>query len=107
MKLKFGDAASIQVRDEGLLLDRLVEINEKLTAGPWKADTTENLGENWCICSSMGRSSIDDKDYILTTDRVRASQVEGDSKTDAEGLAELRNLLPRIIAELRAGEAGK
>lgn len=100
-KLVFGDPSSIELRDSVPLLPRLIELNETLTTGPWKADIEKNTGNNWLVAGTFGNSSIDGKDYILTTDHVHASEVQGDAKTDAEGLAELRNLLPRIIEALR------
>lgn len=99
MKLKFGDPASIAARDNGILLDRLRDLHDTLSTGPWKADINENIGENWLI-ATMGYSNLDEQTYILTSDRVRASEMDGDAKTDAEGLAELRNMLPRIIEAL-------
>ena len=105
MKLKFGDAASIRARDEGILLDRLKYLHDSLSTGPWKADINENIGKNWLV-ATMGYSNIDEQTYILTTKNVRASELDGDAKTDAEGLAELRNLLPRLIEALDMREQG-
>jgi len=102
MSLKFGDPESIKLRDQGVVLDRLIALNEQLSTGPWQADVIDNIGDNWNV-ATLGRSSIDDQDYILTTRHVRASELNGDSKTDAEGIAELRNLLPRIIEVLDKG----
>ena len=39
-----------------------------------KFDTAENIGENWLI-ASCGRDSNDDKEYIVTTDEVRCSEL--------------------------------
>jgi len=39
-----------------------------------KFDTAENIGENWLI-ASCGRDMNDDKEYIVTTNEVRCSEL--------------------------------
>lgn len=75
---------------------RLHDIAAQLTTGPWQAGA--DLDE-WLV-AQLGASSDDDSNWFLTTRGVNASRLRGDAKTDAEGLAYLRNILPRLLNEL-------
>ena len=49
------------------------------TPGPWKADTIENIGENWLVGYLMNLGEADNAEggyskWIVTTDRIPASQ---------------------------------
>jgi hypothetical protein len=84
--------------------EELQELHKSISY-PWLARAGYDGGENWGI-ASFGNSGIDNQDWYVTTDRVRASEYEGDAKTDAEGMVRLRNLLPRIV-ELLDDSAAK
>lgn len=60
------------------------------TTAPWIVDVAENVGDNWPV-AQMGYSSTAEEDYIITTGDVRASEVEGDAKTDAAWIVWCRN----------------
>jgi len=49
----------------------------------------EKIGDNWMVCS-LGNSGVDGKDYYITTNMVRASQYDGDSKADGEFIVNAR-----------------
>jgi len=58
-----------------------------------KVDTVENIGENWLIATT-GLSSIDNKEYIIVTDNIHASELDPyfpDPKEDAELIVKLLN----------------
>ena len=60
--------------------------------GPFKVDTIENAGENWLI-ADFGVDAEDNKHYILTTDRVHASELAafGTAREQAELACRLLN----------------
>jgi len=50
-------------------------------------------GEDWLV-ATLGTSSIDNKDYIITSDHIRASEIDSylpDPKNDAELIVKLLN----------------
>jgi len=60
----------------------ILKAAEEASTAPWKLDTTQNLGDNWMIGTLLWVGSDEDKDgqfsdYIVTTDRVRASEFTG------------------------------
>jgi hypothetical protein len=88
-----------------LTIAELREIGKKMTREPWKVDVSENFGNDWPI--TTGTSSIDGKVYHVCTDNLRASQIAGndyDAKTDAEGIAQMRNLWDSLLDRLEAAE---
>ncbi len=59
---------------------------------PYKVDVMENQGENWMIADFL--TEEDGKNYILTTNRVHASEAymfTRGAKADAEFICELLN----------------
>ncbi len=83
-------------------LDRLIAeyaiLEPELSTGPWIADVKEHAGNNWLL-ASFGQSRRD-ANWILTTDHVRASELDGDAEADAKFCALARNLVPLLIAKL-------
>ena len=65
---------------------RLSEIAERWadsTTGHWVIVTDKTkVGEDWLV--GFGNSAIDGMDYYITTNRVHASELDGDAKIDAE-----------------------
>ena len=90
-----------------IALERLVSEIETLlpliSTGPWKADIKENVGKNWLL-ASMG-ADRDGAQWILTTDHVHASELDGDAEADAKFCAAARNVMPLLIEALRKGSA--
>lgn len=88
---------------DSIALDRLVGEAEALlplvSTGPWKADEMKNFGDNWLL-ASFGQSRKD-AEWILTTDHVRCSELDGDAEADAKFCALARNLVPLLIEEIR------
>ncbi len=89
---------------DSIALDRLVGEAEillpQVSTGPWKADISENIGNNWLL-GSFGQSEAG-ASWILTTDGVHCSEVESfDAEADAKFCALARNLVPLLIEELR------
>ena len=81
------------------IIDALDALEPKVSTGPWMADATVNVGENWLVAHcGYGR---DGKDHLVTTDHVHASEMDGDAKTDAEFIALVRNHWSAISAEYR------
>lgn len=62
---------------------------------PWLAVSGPVTGEDWLI--GLG-SSRDGQDYHVTTDRVRASEYDGDAKSDAAFIAAARTDVPALVA---------
>lgn len=91
-----------------LFLKRLAEVKEareKATPGPWKveANSTKQIsGDNWPVACGFGQSEIDSLFYAVTTDKVPASEVTGDAKTDAEFVILSRNFAFEEIVERMA-----
>ena len=88
------------------IVERLKAALSKASPAPWKADTKEHVGDNWLLGSVIDCGADDYSNWIVTTDRIRASQMDsGDAKSDAEFMALARNELPAVldrIAELEA-----
>lgn len=82
--------------DKTELIAKLVSIHNSLAGEPWVVG--KDIQSGFPVCST-GNSGIDGGDYY-----VGSPDPEGDAKTDAEGIAELRNLLPAIVRALRGGE---
>lgn len=79
-------------------LERLYLLERAATTAPWKADTVQHAGENWMIGSIINTGSGEYADHIVSTDNIRASQVDsGDAKSDAEFIAAMRNAAPKLI----------
>lgn len=95
----------------------ILKAAEEASTAPWKLDTTQNLGDNWMIGTLLWVGSDEDKDgqfsdYIVTTDRVRASEFTGQGpQADAAFIALARNTAPAIALALiekhRALEAAR
>lgn len=87
---------------EAIRMERLIVELEVLmpliSTGPWMADTKDNVGKNWML-ASFGQAR-DNAEWILTTDHVHASELDGDAEADAKFCALARNLLPLLIQEL-------
>lgn len=95
-------------RTSDRLIERLEELDDLLTRGPWSASPRHN---------SRAETQVSIGDYTYTgpagSGQVRAD--ESDIPTgclvpfgiihqdDAEGIAEIRTLLPQIIATLKTG----
>jgi len=77
----------------------LKKLLAEATNRPWKANTADKTGEDWLI-ASLGNSNEDGLDYIVTTDRVRASELDGDAKADAALIVAAVNALPGLLAEV-------
>ena len=84
-------------------LEDLKKLLAEATNRPWKANTADKTGEEWLI-ASLGNSNEDGLDYIVTTDRVRASELDGDAKADAALIAAAVNALPGMIARVEEME---
>lgn len=80
---------------------KLRELLALATTRPWKANTADKTGEDWLI-GSLGNSNEDGQDWIVTTDRVRASELDGDAKFDAALIVAAVNALPALLDELEA-----
>lgn len=81
-------------------LARIRELTELITPAPWKADIATNSGKNWQL-ASLGASCEDEQEYIVTTDRIPVSQMDGDAKYDAEFIALVRNNIDWILENLK------
>ena len=77
--------------------DELERLLAEATNRPWKMNTADKTGEDWLI-ASLGNSNEDGFDYIVTTDRVRASELDGDAKADAALIVAAVNALPELVA---------
>lgn len=96
-------------------IKRLRALLAEATSGPWRMDTKDRIGENWLIGSIIACGEGENEqgffsDYIVTTDNIRASELDGEgARADAELIAAARNALPALLdlAEegLRAREA--
>ena len=88
---------------DSVALDRLIAEAEillpEISTYPWKADIRENCGENWLL-ASFGQSRKD-AEWILTTDHVLCSELDGDAEADAKFCALSRNLVPLLIEEVK------
>lgn len=74
---------------------------------PWRADTLDKFGENWPIGTvkriviNLGHS--DDEDWCVSTDGVRASQMNGaTAQDDAKAIAALHNSWIELCEALEA-----
>jgi len=84
-------------------LEELEKLLRLATTRPWKANTADKTGEDWLICS-LGNSNEDGQDWIVTTDRIRASELDGDAKFDAALICAAINALPGLIESARRVE---
>ena len=84
-------------------LDELEKLLRLATTRPWKANTADKTGEDWLICS-LGNSNEDSQDWIVTTDRIRASELDGDAKFDAALIVAAINALPGLLESARRVE---
>ena len=85
--------------------------------GPWKLVQGEYDGEDWLVASfgnaqkrgPDGMATEEDDDVHVTTDHVRASELDQDAYDDAEWCVRARRLLPRLCGLLmeRIGEQPK
>jgi hypothetical protein len=76
--------------------------------GPWIIERGPFSGRNWLLASIMlGNSSADGEDYWvhITTDDVHASELYGDSGTDAEFISHARTDLPNLLRAYREAQA--
>ena len=83
----------------GLETDRLFSRCEELLpmmTGPWRTDEPRKFGDNWLV-ANFGADQ-EGREWLLTTDCVRASEYSGDARADAEFCAIARVLIPRLIA---------
>ena len=64
-----------------------------VSTGPWKPNLSRE--HDWCI-ADCGEG--DEGRWFVTTDNVPASELAGDSKTDAAFIAAARTLVPRLLA---------
>jgi len=81
-------------------LDELERLLRLATTRPWKANTADKTGEDWLICS-LGNSNEDGQDWIVTTDRIHASELDGDAKFDAALIVAAVNALEDLVARAR------
>ncbi len=86
--------------------DRLKEIATRLTNAskhrgrPWIATDDEDWADNWLVCS-LGASNLDDgKNWYVTTDRVHASEYDGDAQYDAVFIANAPADITYLMDEL-------
>jgi hypothetical protein len=84
-------------------VERLDEIKQRMadaSPGPWHVKTA-NFGDDWIVgIIKTGESGEDGKIYGVHTTNVRASQMFGDAKTDAEFIAHAPADLAWAIAEI-------
>ena len=81
--------------------DELAAIRERTkNAGtpPWRVAVDDEGGDNWLV-AAMG-TSLDGKNYYVTTDHVHASEYEGDAATDADFIAHARTDIPELLHEV-------
>lgn len=82
------------------LANALHEAGRRATTGPWRCNTADHAGEDWLI-GSFGNDE-DRGDMILTTDRVHASQLDGDGAgADVDFIVLCRNNIAQIVDGLR------
>lgn len=67
------------------------------TNGEWQA--RNDMDDGWLV-ASFGCSGDDAKDYYVMACGVRASEVDGDAKTDAAFIAASRTLVPQLATLL-------
>lgn len=91
-----------------LLMEQIEEweaLTRRASPGPWRAEAPFS-GDDWLV-ASLGASAIDGEDWHVCTSGVRASEMTGDSKTDAAFIAEVRRAMPILLRIARAHlEAG-
>lgn len=78
----------------------LKEAGDRVSTGPWRSNTADKMGEDWLI----GSFGCDEErgDMILTTDHVRASEMDGDgAAADVEFIVLCRNNIGQIVDALR------
>lgn len=90
-------------------IERGEELERKASTGPWRSNTRDTFGDDWPIGSiiDLGEAENDKgtySNYIVTTDRVRASQMGGDAKSDAEFIAFARNHARALLSAAREVE---
>jgi len=77
-----------------LPLSEQKKICEAASTAPWRVDDKENLGRRWPICL-LGAG--DTGHPIVTTNNVRASELEGTAEGDAQFIAQARTQWPELI----------
>jgi hypothetical protein len=84
------------------LARRLHELDQLAETGPWRVYEAGGYdGQDWSI-ASFGVDGDTDRHVFLTTDDVHVSECRGEgAMADAQFCAEVRNLMPQIIAALR------
>jgi hypothetical protein len=81
-------------------LDEWARLASRASTGPWRIDLSKNVGNNWLVAEFGGDD--DGHSYIVTTDNVHASELEGHgAKADAEFVAAARVALPVLIEAVR------
>lgn len=75
--------------------------HDKHANGPVRCYIGNYDGSDWLLgFGSADREDGTGGDIVITTDRVRTSEIRGDAIDDAECYVTLRNNLPRIIGAL-------
>lgn len=83
------------------LANALHAAERRATTGPWRSNTADKMGEDWLI-ASFGHDEERNADMILTTDCVRASQLDSDgAAADVEFIVLCRNNARQIVDALR------
>ena len=87
------------------MTDRLDEIKARLgaaTPSPWKADTIENVGNNWLIGTVLNAGSDQEgAQWIVTTDGLHASEcTSGGAEEDTQFIAHSPDDIKWLIAEV-------
>lgn len=77
------------------VINDIIQRWRRSSTGFWKLNTADNIGEDWLICS-LGHG-WDGNDYIVTTDRVRASEYDGDAKDDGECIVSAKKDLESLL----------
>ena len=81
-------------------LANLRRLADRATTLPWRVATGDEAGDNWLV--GFGRSTADNCTYFVTTDRVHASELQGDARSDAEFVATARTAVPKLLDALAA-----
>lgn len=83
------------------LANALHAAERRATTGPWRCNTAAHMGEDWLL-GTFGYDEERNADMILTTDRVRASEYDGDgAAADVEFIVLCRNNIEQIVDALR------
>lgn len=79
-------------------LEAIRERVKNATTAPWKVESGEFSGDNWLIAYTGADES--GTEYYITTNNVRGSEMDGDTKSDAQFIAHARTDIPRLLAEI-------